>query len=344
MHRNKPKISFVNSIIILLVLISAYLGYTNYNDEFTNILHGDGLPAYDSISIQTFFCQQDNCSSILEQEILQANNVSCAFYDLDLENIKFALQEKEARVVIDNDHATELNGFNISVKTDWNSKYMHNKFCIFDNTRILTGSMNPTNNGAFKNDNNMIIIDSKILAKNYQTEFDEMFIDNDYHNKKGPVVLEPIIIDKEKKITLENYFCPEDNCQENVISILKNANESIYFMLFSFTSDEIGDILVKKSSSIHLEGILEKTQNVNSKYSEYDKLQENNISVLLDKNSFNMHHKVFIIDRKIVITGSYNPTNNGNAFNDENVLIIRDAKTAQLFLQEFKRIKATIEE
>ena len=35
-----------------------------------------------------------------------------------------------------------------------------------------------------------------------------------------------------------------------------------------------------------------------------------------------MHHKVFIIDEEIVITGSFNPSKNADTRNDENILII----------------------
>ncbi len=51
-----------------------------------------------------------------------------------------------------------------------------------------------------------------------------------------------------------------------------------------------------------------------------------------------MHHKVFIIDEKIVITGSYNPTKNANENNDENLLIIHDKKIAEKYLEEFNYV------
>ncbi len=334
------KINITNGIILLLVIVSFYLGFTNYNDEFGQLLfHGDKLPATDSITIEPHFCQTENCTQILIENIQQSNNISCAFYDIDLDEIKRLLQEKHALVVIDNDHEDEFRGYNISLKSDWNSKLMHNKFCIFDNNKVITGSMNPTIRGAYKNDNNLIIITSKIFAQNYQTEFNEMYFHNDYHNKNGIQVPEPIIIDKEHDIALENYFCPEDSCQNNIISLLKEANESIYFMQFSFTSNAIGDIIVGKSHSIKVKGILEKTQNVNSIYSEYERFLDENISVILDSNPFNMHHKVFIIDKKIVIIGSMNPSNNGNYYNDENIVVIYDPFTAQQFLDEFERIE-----
>jgi phosphatidylserine/phosphatidylglycerophosphate/cardiolipin synthase-like enzyme len=51
-----------------------------------------------------------------------------------------------------------------------------------------------------------------------------------------------------------------------------------------------------------------------------------------------MHHKVFIIDGKTVITGSMNPTAGGNERNDENVLIIEDEGIAGLYLEEFEKV------
>jgi len=51
-----------------------------------------------------------------------------------------------------------------------------------------------------------------------------------------------------------------------------------------------------------------------------------------------MHNKVFIIDNKTTITGSYNPTSAGTNKNDENMLVIHDEKISDQFLEEFKRI------
>ena len=39
-----------------------------------------------------------------------------------------------------------------------------------------------------------------------------------------------------------------------------------------------------------------------------------------------------------MVTGSFNPSANGDQRNDENVLIIEDDKIAQLFVTEFKKV------
>ena len=59
------------------------------------------------------------------------------------------------------------------------------------------------------------------------------------------------------------------------------------------------------------------------------KLREAGLDVRLDGNPANMHHKVFIIDGHIVITGSYNFSRSAEERNDENTLIIHDPAIAQ---------------
>ena len=53
-----------------------------------------------------------------------------------------------------------------------------------------------------------------------------------------------------------------------------------------------------------------------------------------------MHHKAFIIDKKTVVTGSFNPTANGDKHNDENLIIIEDEEIAGQFVEEFERVYA----
>jgi phosphatidylserine/phosphatidylglycerophosphate/cardiolipin synthase-like enzyme len=62
------------------------------------------------------------------------------------------------------------------------------------------------------------------------------------------------------------------------------------------------------------------------------------VDVRRDGNTGLMHHKVIIIDRSIVITGSYNFSNSAETSNDENVVIIHSAETAAEFMSEFQRV------
>ena len=62
------------------------------------------------------------------------------------------------------------------------------------------------------------------------------------------------------------------------------------------------------------------------------------IKIAMSPNrSGKMHHKVIIIDDETVITGSYNYSKNAENSNDENILIIKNAKIASRYFKEFKR-------
>jgi len=51
-----------------------------------------------------------------------------------------------------------------------------------------------------------------------------------------------------------------------------------------------------------------------------------------------MHDKFCVIDNQIVITGSYNWTDNAEFKNDENVTVQRDPSQATLYSEEYRRL------
>ena len=51
-----------------------------------------------------------------------------------------------------------------------------------------------------------------------------------------------------------------------------------------------------------------------------------------------LHHKVLVLDGKVVIDGSFNFTGPANEYNDENLFIIRDAAIASHFEAEVERV------
>ncbi|MBI5073330.1 phospholipase, partial [Candidatus Woesearchaeota archaeon] len=218
------------------------------------------------------------------------------------------------------------------VHFDTRQAYMHDKFCIFDRKEMMTGSMNPTVSDATQNNNNLVFISSPILAANYEDEFLSLW--NGKFGADDTVAIPQLLFNN---FTLENYFCPEDTCEQHILDALATANTSVHFMTFSFTSDAIGDLLVKKGNSgVEISGVMEKSQN--NAYSEYNMLHEK-FNVSWDGNPHFLHHKVFIVDHAIVITGSMNPSKNGNEKNDENILIIHDPALAALYEEEFERLK-----
>ncbi len=285
---------------------------------------------------EVYFCPKDKCDEKLIDFIDSANSfIHCAFFDLDLNNVITVLKEKsediDVKIVVDEDNYEYVQDLDF-VKTDDRRAYMHNKFCIADYTKIITGSFNPTVRGAYYNNNNIIIVNSEYLANNYEKEFLELW--NNIFGF-GSNVENPIFLLNDKKI--ENYFCPEDNCAKQVEEEINKSQSSIYFMTFSFTHGGIATSIAKKiQNGIEVKGIFEKSQS--SQYSKKDLIEFQGGEVKFDNNPYNMHNKVFIIDEKTVITGSFNPSNNANKNNDENILIIEDEVLARSYLDEFDYI------
>jgi phosphatidylserine/phosphatidylglycerophosphate/cardiolipin synthase-like enzyme len=273
--------------------------------------------------LEVYFCPEDMCQEKLLDLIDSSSEIKCAFYDLNLPDVMEKLKAKGAEVVVED--STEIPGFITYPSAD----LMHNKFCVFDKAIVFTGSMNPTENDNFYNNNNILIIRSGALAQNYLLEFDEL---NEGMNGKGARVRNPLVeIDG---ILIENYFCPEDNCKLRLISALKAANTSIRFMIFTFADKDVANLLYNKDYlGLDVKGVIEKRQS--GKYSQYEVLKG---FTILDDNPHTMHHKVFIIDGEVVVTGSYNPTARGTEGNDENMVIIHDRAIAQQYLEEFESV------
>jgi phosphatidylserine/phosphatidylglycerophosphate/cardiolipin synthase-like enzyme len=322
----KQKNIFLLIIIILLtLLIIIILFCPSYNPKAVSLPQENG-------SIEVFFSRTDDCETRLEQILNSSSMIKAALYDLDDQPLISILKNKNADVLVDEDNYFGY-GTNIS-----SPGLMHNKFWLVYNSSgkdyVITGSLNPTHNDIYKNDNNLIIINSNYLEKNYEAEFNE--IKNKQANQ--PTTYQKIIFNNN---LLENYFCPDDDCESKVLNTLKSANKSVYFMTFSFTSNALGDYLVSKKQRLDIRGVFDESQvKSQEQYTEYYKMLDNGLNVKLDGNTAKLHHKVFIIDNETIITGSYNPTSAGTSRNDENILIIHEPGIAAKFLQEFDRVWA----
>ncbi len=285
----------------------------------------------DTGSIEVFFCPRDDCETTLVGFIDSAeNSIHCALFDIGLKSVQEKLLEKaaeiEVQVVTDDGYLKKFN--HPFVKKD-RSGLMHNKFCIIDGHKISTGSMNPTDNGAHKNNNHLLLINSSVLASNYEDEFQEMWNGT---FKKGGLVMNPNVVIGD--VRLRNFFCPDDHCASKVKSELAKAEKSIHFMIFSFTHGGIANtIMLRHLDGVEVKGVMEARQV--SKYSQYEVLKYQLENVFKDINPQNLHHKVFIIDERTVIAGSFNPSAGGDSRNDENVLVIESEEIAAMFMEEF---------
>ena len=143
------------------------------------------------------------------------------------------------------------------------------------------------------------------------------------------------------------YFSPKGGCTTAIENELKDAKSTVRVQAYSFTSKRIADALdnaskrdtLDKGSKVSVKVILDKRHR-NEKDGKAGFLDSVKIPVMLDGNGHaKSHSKVIIIDpdldSAVVITGSFNFTDDAEDSNVENLLIIRDKKIAQKYLEKW---------
>ncbi|MDI6786173.1 MAG: phospholipase D-like domain-containing protein [bacterium] len=230
----------------------------------------------------------------------------------------------------------------ITVKLDCNiDKYrrlMHNKFIIIDKQRVWTGSCNLTDSDINVNANDVILINSEELAKAYTIEFEEMFVENRWGNRKYDNNEEYFTV-ADKKIEL--YISPSDEVEERVIRAINSATSSIHLAMFYLTNDFIYKALSKAiKRGVVVKAVFDE-RGASDNYSKALNLVRSKNGVI-DALSGLIHHKFAIIDKDghdpIVITGSANWSNAGMNHNDENTLFIHDKIAASLYFKQWLKI------
>ena len=279
------------------------------------------------------FCAEEDCMQVIKAQLQSAEkSVDCALYGISDGLLSGLAQRQDitTKIVVDNNAAVAGKYVESGLVYKYKATgIMHNKYCVIDNRTILTGSFNPT--PASKGDyNNLLIINSTTLAEFYQNDFQGLYV----HHRRLATVNNALL----NTTVVEVYFCPADNCAAALIGELRKANSSIVFAAYSFTSPGIAnELVVKLSEGVNISGVIEKST-IGSKYSKHEVLAANGVSIAIESSKKLMHHKFFVIDSSVVVTGSFNPTENADTRNAENLIFIRSPELAEKYANEFNRI------
>lgn len=274
-------------------------------------------------------------------------SVDVAAYSLSLNSVRNALirahdRGATVRVVMESTNMDRsdpqiLMEAGIPVIGDNRDGLMHDKFIVIDKSEVWLGSMNFTDGGAFDDNNNLMRIHSTKMAENYIKEFEEMFIDHSFGEEVVPETPNPTITIDNTRIDV--YFSPDDGVLAALVPVLESAQESIYFLAYSFTANQLGEIVRQKAEAdLTVAGVMDDEQVRSNQGTEFDPFRQADLDVRIDGIDGLMHHKVFIVDEKIVVFGSYNFSQSAEQRNDENLLIIYDPVIAGQFLLEFQRV------
>ena len=293
-----------------------------------------------ALKASLYFAPLDPLESIVLDELkLAQNKIRLAFFNIRLYAVRQLLKSKvdsgvDVHVILDkkqqalsyNTMGEQLvaDGINVTLveRTEAVDATMHDKFAIIDDTRVMSGSANYSMTALNISDEDMVLMESSSLAARYQLEFDELIADGkDKSAAYGPT-------DK-----IHAWMGPEDSIYKKVISALDGAQTTALIAMFQLNTSSILDAIIEaKKRGVAVVVMLDKVQADDPESLANETLASAGISVILahnmGSNFAEMHSKFAVIDHQLLLMGSYNWTNLGSFFNDENLVIIDDRHLA----------------
>jgi phosphatidylserine/phosphatidylglycerophosphate/cardiolipin synthase-like enzyme len=278
--------------------------------------------------------------------------VDVAIYDFDLDNVAQAMARARGRgarvrMVTDTDTLEQkdpavqgaigiVRKADIPIVGDKRRPIMHHKFVVVDGQAVLTGSWNFTIGDTYRLNNNAVIFRSPQLAANYTGEFEKMFTERKFGSNKASGVPYPRVTIG--SATISTYFSPQDKPADSLVRAINGATSAIDFLAFSFTHDGIAQaVMARSKAGAKVRGVFETTGS-ETRFSEFGRMREAGLEVYQDGNPYVLHHKVFVIDRRVTVFGSFNFSDNAARANDENMLIVDDSGFAGAFTEEVERV------
>ncbi len=280
----------------------------------------------------------------LVETLISAHNVGISIRVVSDESQKYSAAQQE------------LQKAGIPVKFGNRRGIMHHKFILIDNESLIFGTGNFTINGFFRNDNVFLFTENQDLINAYLNEFLQM-----YHGRFGSDKNDlSDTVNQHSGDSFVHYFSPQDKSkiQADFIAEIDRAEESIHFMIYSFSLDWISDALIRAAQrGVKIIGVIDKSflRGVSQEAPRLYSLQHPNLMIRVDGNEETifvddheeggkLHTKIMLIDglsdNATTIIGSFNWSQSGLEDNDENFLILKSSAVTERLEIYFNQIYA----
>lgn len=134
------------------------------------------------------------------------------------------------------------------------------------------------------------------------------------------------------------YFSPGEDCLDALRDAIAQAQTELLICVFTISDDRIASSLLQRRKDRLRIQLIADNDKMHDKGSDVLRLFRSGIQVRTDVSPHHMHHKFMVVDRKVVLTGSYNWTRSAERYNRENLVRIDEPELAASFAREFERI------
>ncbi|MBW3579219.1 MAG: hypothetical protein KY462_16100 [Actinobacteria bacterium] len=194
-------------------------------------------------------------------------------------------------------------------------------------TRCGAGSANFTVTDTHHNLNHLIVFHSAYVCRRYLDEVEQLRRGEFGRGRHGSV---PAIYDL-SGMPVKVLFAPDHTPELELVKQILKARKEIVFAIFTFAgSSGIDDALLAMADNPQIpsiRGVLDPAQAAHGwaapRWLDHPKIElfvpeKAGIFASLRK----VHHKLMVIDRRVMVAGSMNYTRPANDFNDENLFVI----------------------
>ncbi len=145
------------------------------------------------------------------------------------------------------------------------------------------------------------------------------------------------------QLTCKVCFTPRQACLPMILEAIDTAKTSIHMQAYSFTSKPIAAALIRAHQrGVRVIVIADKSQR-SEKHTQIHQVKRAGIPVYIDTKPAISDSKVMIIDRKSVLTGSYNFSNAAENRNAENIVLLASPEVATMYEDNFASRSAVSE-
>ncbi|MBI2386840.1 MAG: DUF1669 domain-containing protein [Elusimicrobia bacterium] len=218
---------------------------------------------------------------------------------------------------------------------------MHHKFAVFDGALLMTGSFNWTRAADTKNFENAVFKTDKALIEGFTRNWTWM-----WGLSKGGVGAPPADPLKPVSFAGGKYpryaFSPQGGVEDLLVDAIGRSKRTIDVLIFSFYAQRVADALAAaKARGVVVRVVGDSSQSRRSQAM----LSLSNAGVGLRLSSGRdgtgaMHHKYALFDGAMLMSGSYNFSQNAELYNFENDLFTTFPGEVAAFGGEFAAVWA----
>jgi phosphatidylserine/phosphatidylglycerophosphate/cardiolipin synthase-like enzyme len=176
-----------------IVIIKSAALAQNYEDEFQELWNREEgkktetpVLKLGNITFESYFCPEDSCAERINEKLIAANSsiyfMAYTFTHPELATtlVLRSKQNISVRGIMEKSQNSEYSKYALfsyqGIDVIWDNKpwLMHDKIFIIDNETVITGSFNPTKSADEDNDENVLIIHDKAIAKLFLKEFERV--------------------------------------------------------------------------------------------------------------------------------------------------------------------------